>query len=140
MNLVFWLAGLVSEKLKEGYDVEIIEAHHHHKKDAPSGSAKRLAEIISGVFGWSLDSVGVYGRKGWTGERKREEIGVFSIRAGDIVGEHTVIFGGVGERIELTHRAHTRDAFAQGALRATRFIASAPPGLYDMKDVLGVGQ
>ncbi|MBI3991224.1 MAG: 4-hydroxy-tetrahydrodipicolinate reductase [Candidatus Omnitrophica bacterium] len=136
VNLLFGLAGEVTKKLGPGYDVEIIEVHHRFKKDAPSGTAKRLAEIIAEAKGEDLNEAGVYGRKGITGERKPSEIGIHAVRAGDVVGDHTVIFSSLGERIELTHKAHSRDTFALGALRAAKFAANASAGLYDMQDVL----
>jgi len=136
VNLLFRLAGEAARSLGEEYDVEIIEAHHRFKKDAPSGTAKKIAAVIAESLGKNLKEAGVYGRKGRTGERKRGEIGIHAVRAGDIVGEHTVIFSNPGERLELIHRAHSRDTFARGALRAARFAASAPPGLYSMMEVL----
>ncbi len=140
VNLLFKLVEEAAGTLGEGFDVEIVESHHRFKKDAPSGTAKRLAQIAASALGYDFDQVAVYGRKGLTGERKRSQIGIHAVRAGDIVGEHTVLFGGVGERIELSHRASSRDAFAQGALRAVRFVVEAKPGLYDMMDVLGLNQ
>jgi 4-hydroxy-tetrahydrodipicolinate reductase len=137
VNLLFDIVGRVASALK-GYDIEIIEAHHHHKKDAPSGTAMRLGEIIAASLGQDLKETAVYGRCGLVGERKDKEIGFSVIRAGDIIGEHTVLFGSEGERIEITHRAHSRDTFARGALRAAKFIAQASPGFYSMGDVLGI--
>jgi len=134
VNLLFKVAQEVAEVLK-GYDVEIIEAHHRFKKDAPSGTAKRLAEAVLRGLGRELRVV--HGREGLVGERG-EEIGIHAVRAGDIVGEHVVMFGGMGERIELVHRASSREAFARGALRAIRFVVKAGPGMYDMWDVLGL--
>lgn len=125
--------------LGEDYDVEITEIHHRFKKDAPSGTALSMAETVAAALGRDLGTVGVYGRQGMTGERTRPEIGVMSLRAGDVVGEHTVTFGALGERLELTHRAHSRDTFARGALRAIRFVAGAGPGQHSMQDVLGLG-
>jgi 4-hydroxy-tetrahydrodipicolinate reductase len=125
--------------LGEDYDVEITEIHHRFKKDAPSGTALSMAEAVAGALGRDLGAVGVFGRHGLAGERTRPEIGVMSLRSGDVVGEHTVTFGTLGERLELTHRAHSRDTFARGALRAIRFVAAAPPGLHSMQDVLGLG-
>jgi len=133
---MFQIVEQVARVLGQEYDVEIIEAHHRMKKDAPSGTALRLGEVIARGLGRKWEEVGVYGRKGLIGERNREEIGMHAIRAGDIVGEHTVIFGGMGERIEVTHRAHTRDTFAQGAVRAAKWVVNQKPGLYDMGDVL----
>ena len=138
VNLLCKLVEQASSILGDEYDVEIIEAHHRFKKDAPSGTAKTLAEIISKVKDKQLEDVAVYGREGLVGERNRNEIGIHAVRAGDIVGEHTVIFGGTGERIELKHIATTRDTFAQGVIKAIRFISTQRAGLYDMKDVLGV--
>ena len=122
----------------EDYDIEVIEAHHRLKKDAPSGTALKLAEILAKSVNRDLDKVGVYARKGPLGERKPDEIGIQSIRAGDIIGDHTVLFGGMGERIEVTHRVQSRDTFARGALRAAKWVVKQPPGLYDMQDVLGL--
>jgi len=138
VNLLFKLVEEAARILGEGYDVEIVEAHHHFKKDAPSGTAVGLAQAAARGLHRNLDEVAVYGREGIVGERRTEEIGIHAIRAGDMVGDHTVLFGGIGERIELVHRAQSRDTFAQGALRAVRFVAKAPPGLYDMGDVLGI--
>ncbi len=138
VNALFKLVAEAAGVLREGFDAEIMEIHHRHKKDAPSGTAVRLAEIIADKYGRDLAAVGVFGRKGFIGERSCEEIGVQTMRAGDIVGEHTVLFGGAGERIELVHRAQSRDCFAQGALRAARWIVGRPDGLYDMQDVLGL--
>ena len=125
--------------LGDDYDVEITEIHHRFKKDAPSGTALSMAEAIAAALGRDFGAVGVHGRQGMPGERSRHEIGVMSLRAGDVVGEHTVTFGTLGERLELTHRAHSRDTFGRGALRAARFVAAARPGLYSMQDVLGLG-
>jgi len=138
VNLLFKLVEETAAVLGEDFDVEIIESHHRFKKDAPSGTAKRLAQIAASALGYNLEDVAIHGRKGLTGERKRNQIGIHAVRAGDIVGEHTVLFGGIGEKVELLHRASSRDAFAQGALRAVRFVARAKPGLYDMMDVLGL--
>jgi 4-hydroxy-tetrahydrodipicolinate reductase len=128
----------IAKVLTEGYDVEIVEAHHRLKKDAPSGTALKLAQVIAQALGRDLDKVGVYGRKGITGERPKDEIGIMTVRAGDIVGEHTVTFCGIGERLEVIHKAHNRDNFARGAVRAAQWIVNQPPGLYDMQDVLGL--
>jgi len=136
VNLMFKVVADIAGVLKDGYDVEIVEAHHRLKKDAPSGTAIKLAQVIAKALDRDLDKVGVYERKGIIGERTREEIGVQTVRAGDIVGEHTVIFGGLGERLEIIHRAHSRDNFARGAVRAALWVVSRPPGLYDMQDVL----
>lgn len=137
VNLLFYLVEESARILGDDFDLEVIEAHHRLKKDAPSGTAVRLSEILAKARGWDLDRVAIYERRGMVGERKREEIGIQSIRAGDIVGEHTVIFGGLGERLELTHRAHSRLTFAYGALRAARFIVGKRAGLYSMRDCLG---
>ena len=129
----------MARALGDDYDVEITEIHHRFKKDAPSGTALRMAEIVAGALGRDLGRVAVYGRQGLPGERPRHEIGILSLRSGDVVGEHTVSFGTLGERLELTHRAHSRDTLARGAVRAARWIAGRPPGLYSMQDVLGLG-
>jgi len=138
VNLLFRLVGETAEALGDAYDVEIVEAHHRLKKDAPSGTAKKIAEIAASALRRDLDQAAVYGREGLVGERTREEIGIHAVRAGDIVGEHTVIFSAPGERLELVHRAHSRDTFARGALQAARFAAAAGPGFYSMRDVLGI--
>lgn len=140
VNLMFRVAADVARVLGEEYDVEIVETHHRFKKDAPSGTAVRLADAVAAALGRSMEEAGVYGRRGMVGERTRKEIGVFAVRAGDVVGDHTVVFGGVGERFEITHRAHSRDTFARGAVRAAAWILGKPPGLYDMADVLGLGR
>jgi 4-hydroxy-tetrahydrodipicolinate reductase len=138
VNLAFSLLGTMAKALGDEYDVEITETHHRFKKDAPSGTALQMAEIVAAALGRNLSQVAVYGRQGLPGERGRREIAVLSLRSGDVVGEHTVSFGTLGERLELTHRAHTRDTYARGALRAVRFVAGRPPGLYSMQDVLGL--
>lgn len=138
INLVFRLIALAAKVLGGDYDIEIIEAHHRHKIDAPSGTALKMGEIVAGALGLDLRASAVFGREGRIGERRREEIGFSTIRAGDIVGEHTVLFGGEGERLEINHRASSRMTFARGALRAARWVVQQPPGLYDMKDVLGL--
>ncbi|MFH1068841.1 MAG: 4-hydroxy-tetrahydrodipicolinate reductase [Candidatus Glassbacteria bacterium] len=138
VNLMFRVAAEVARVLGDDYDVEIIETHHRFKRDAPSGTARRLAEVIAQSLGRDLDQVACYGRRGITGERDRREIAVHALRSGDVVGEHTVVFGGLGERLEITHKAHSRDTFARGAVVAARFAAGAPAGLYDMQDVLGL--
>jgi 4-hydroxy-tetrahydrodipicolinate reductase len=137
VNTLFKIAADVARILHEGFDVEVVEMHHRHKKDAPSGTAMRLAEILARSYGWSLDRAGVYERKGITGERRCDEIGIQTLRGGDVVGEHTVLFAGTGERIELIHRAQSRDCFAQGALHAAKWLMERPAGLFDMQDVLG---
>ncbi|MCK4325924.1 4-hydroxy-tetrahydrodipicolinate reductase [bacterium] len=136
VNLLFKVARDMARALGDGYDIEIVEAHHRRKQDAPSGTAKKLAEILSEARGKSLEKVAVYGRKGMTGERPKEAIGIHAVRGGDIVGDHTVIFAGEGERVELIHRAHSRDTFARGAIQAARFVTTAKEGLYSMQDVL----
>ena len=138
VNAVFGTLAQLARTLGDAYDVEIVEAHHHFKKDAPSGTAERMAEIVAHALGRDLQKVGVYGRHGMVGERGAKEIGVHAIRAGDIVGEHTVLFGGIGERIEVTVRSQSRDSYAQGALRAAAWVVGKTPGLYDMGDVLGL--
>jgi 4-hydroxy-tetrahydrodipicolinate reductase len=138
VNLIYKVIGEMAKTLGDEYDIEVIEAHHRLKKDAPSGTALKIAEVLANAVGRDLDQVGVYARKGLIGERKKGEIGIQTIRAGDIVGDHTILFGGMGERIEVTHRANSRDTFAQGALRAARWVVRQPPGLYDMMDVLGL--
>lgn len=138
VNLMFKVVENIARVLQDGYDVEIVEAHHRLKKDAPSGTALKLAQVIAQALSRDLDKVGVYERKGIIGERTKDEIGVQTVRAGDIVGEHTVMFGGIGERLEIIHRAHNRDNFARGAVRAALWITKQAPGLYDMQDVLGL--
>jgi 4-hydroxy-tetrahydrodipicolinate reductase len=138
VNVLFKVLAEVASTLGSDYDVEIFETHHRFKKDAPSGTALRMAAVIAAALGRDLDKTGIYGRKGLVGERGKEEIAIHALRAGDVVGEHTVVFGGMGERIEVTHRAHSRDNFARGALRAARWVIGRPPGLYDMQDVLGL--
>ena len=138
VNLLFKVVRDVALALGEGFDIEILEVHHKMKKDAPSGTAMKLAQVLAQARQQNLDEVAVYERKGIIGERKPEEIGIQTFRAGDIIGEHTVLFGGMGERIEITHRAHSRDTFARGALRAARWIVTQTNGLYDMQDVLGL--
>lgn len=138
VNLLVSLMGKVAKILGEDYDVEIIEAHHRFKKDAPSGSALALGRAVADALNRDLDKVGVSGRKGIVGERSKQEIALLSARAGDIVGDHTVIFGGLGERIEFIHRAHSRDTFARGALRAAQWLPKQKKGLYSMQDVLGL--
>ncbi len=138
VNLCFKVLEEMAKAVGEDYDMEIVEAHHRMKKDAPSGTAMKMAQVISRAVNRNLDEVGVYARKGMIGERSRKEIGIQTLRAGDIVGEHTVMFAGKGERIELTHRAHSRDTFAAGAIRAAKWVVGKNPGLYDMQDVLGL--
>lgn len=138
VNLVFRLIELAAQALGDSADIEVIEAHHRNKIDAPSGTAIRMGEILAKATGRDLGGVAVYGRQGVTGVRDRKTIGFETIRAGDIVGDHTVMFAAAGERIEITHRAHTRSNFAEGALRAARFLSTARPGMHAMKDVLGL--
>jgi 4-hydroxy-tetrahydrodipicolinate reductase len=136
VNLVFKLLETASRVLAEGYDIEIIEAHHRHKVDAPSGTALGLGEVIARTLGRDLAECAVYGREGVTGERDPSSIGFATVRGGDIVGDHTVLFAGIGERIEITHKASSRATFALGALRAARYLKVNPPGMYDMQNVL----
>lgn len=138
MNLLFALVEETAAKLGTKYDVEIIEAHHHFKKDAPSGSALSLGESVARAWKVNLKDVSTHGREGQVGERKAGTIGFHAVRGGDIVGDHTVLYAGPGERLELTHRAHSREAFAQGALKAALFLAGKKNGFYDMWDVLGL--
>ena len=138
VNVMFRIAAEMAKILGKDYDIEIMETHHRLKKDAPSGTAIRLAQILADSVNRDLEKVAVYERRGIIGQRTDEEIGIQSWRAGDITGEHTVMFGGIGERLELTHRAHNRDNFARGALRAALWVVNQPPGLYDMQDVLGL--
>lgn len=138
VNLLFDLVGKVAKILGEDYDIEIVEMHHNQKKDAPSGTAVTLAEKICAATGMEYDKNVAHGREGLVGARPRREIGMHAVRGGDVVGDHTVIFATGGERVELTHKASSRDTFAKGALRAVRFLSKAQPGLYDMQDVLGL--
>ena len=138
VNVLFKVAADLARLLGDNFDVEIIEAHHRLKKDAPSGTAVKLAQIIASSLERDLEQVGVYARHGLIGKRPDKEIGIQTIRGGDIIGEHTVLFAGLGERIELTHKAHTRDNFARGAILATLWVVQQPPGLYDMQNVLGI--
>jgi 4-hydroxy-tetrahydrodipicolinate reductase len=138
VNLLLKLLDTAARVLEEGYDIEIIEAHHRHKVDAPSGTALRMGEVIARAVGRDLSEVAVYGREGVTGERSSRTIGFATVRGGDIVGDHTALFAGVGERIEITHKASSRATFAFGALRAARYLADKERGLYEMLDVLGL--
>ena len=138
VNLLLKVLKDVARVLGDDYDIEIIEAHHRLKKDAPSGTALKMAQVLAAAVGRDLEEVGVYARHGITGARTKKEIGIQTVRAGDIVGEHTVMFGGLGERIEITHKASSRDTFARGALKAALWLAGKPAGLYDMPDVLGL--
>jgi 4-hydroxy-tetrahydrodipicolinate reductase len=138
VNVAFRILADMARMLGDDYDVEIVETHHRFKKDAPSGTALRMAEVVAEALGRDLAKTAVYDRHDKLAERSRKEIGMAALRSGDVVGEHTVSFGALGERLELTHRAQSRDNFARGALRAARFIAAAKPGLYSMQDVLGL--
>jgi len=138
VNLLFKLVAETAAALSDDYDIEIVEAHHRFKKDAPSGTAKKLAQEIAKVKNIHLDDVAIYGREGMTGERKSGEIAIHSIRGGDITGEHTVMFTTLGERLELTHKAHSRDTFAYGTIQAIKFMEGKPTGFYEMKDVLKI--
>ncbi len=138
VNLLFKLLETASRVLDKGYDIEIIEAHHRHKVDAPSGTALGLGEVIARTLGRDLEKCAVYGREGVTGERDPSTIGFATVRGGDIVGDHTVLYAGIGERIEITHKASSRATFALGALRAARFLKANKAGMYDMQDVLGL--
>jgi 4-hydroxy-tetrahydrodipicolinate reductase len=138
VTVLLRLIDIAARTLGEGYDVEIMEAHHRHKVDAPSGTALRMGEVAARALGRQLSTDAVYGREGVTGERNPRTIGFATVRGGDIVGDHTVLFAGTGERVELTHKASSRATFAQGALRAARFLAGREGGLFDMQDVLGL--
>ena len=138
VNTLFWLTRKAAEILGPDFDLEVVEMHHRLKKDAPSGTAKTLAEILADVRKLKLNEAARHGRAGIVGERTQSEIGVHSIRGGDVVGDHTVIFASVGERVELTHKAASRDTFANGALRAAQWLVKQKPGIYDMQDVLGL--
>ncbi len=139
VNLTLKLLDMAARVLGDSVDIEIIEAHHRHKVDAPSGTALRMGEVVADALGRDLKECAVYGREGQTGERERKTIGFETIRAGDIVGEHTVMFADIGERIEITHKASSRMTFAKGAVRAAQWLADQPAGLYDMQDVLELG-
>lgn len=138
MNVVFRIAAEAARLLSEGYDIEVVESHHRFKKDAPSGTALRLAESVAKATGRRLEEDAVHGRRGLTGERRPGEIGIHALRRGDIVGEHTVTFTSLGETVELTHRAHSRDAFARGAVHAAKWLAGKPAGTYTFEQVLGI--
>jgi 4-hydroxy-tetrahydrodipicolinate reductase len=138
VNLLFHLTQIAAKMLGENYDQEVVEMHHRHKLDAPSGTARRLGEILAEAAGGTYDELLQHGRHGDVGERPRRVIGMHALRGGDVVGDHTVIFAGAGERLELTHRASSRDTFASGALRAASWVATQKPGLYSMQDVLGL--
>ena len=138
VNVVLKLLDVAARALASGYDIEVIEAHHRHKVDAPSGTALAMGEVLARASGRKLDDCAVWGRHGTTGERDPSAIGFSVIRGGDIVGDHTVLFAGTGERIEITHKSSSRATYAQGSLRAARFVAGRPAGLYGMNDVLGI--
>ena len=137
-NVVIKLLDAASRILNDGYDIEIVEAHHRHKVDAPSGTALRMGEVIAAALGRDLKQCAVYGREGHTGERDPSTIGFATVRGGDIVGDHTVMYCGTGERVEISHKAGSRVPYAQGSLRAARFLAGRSSGLFDMQDVLGL--
>jgi 4-hydroxy-tetrahydrodipicolinate reductase len=138
VNVTLKLLELAAQSLSSGYDIEIIETHHRHKVDAPSGTALKMGEVIASALGRDLKGHAVFAREGITGAREPSAIGFSAIRGGDIVGDHTVLFAGIGERIEITHKASSREGYAQGALRAVRFLAGKKKGLFDMFDVLGL--
>ncbi|MDP1685541.1 4-hydroxy-tetrahydrodipicolinate reductase [Hydrogenophaga sp.] len=138
VNVTLKLLEMAAKAMSTGYDIEIIEAHHRHKVDAPSGTALKMGEVIADALGRDLKDCAVYSREGVTGERDPSSIGFATIRGGDIVGDHTVLFAGIGERIEITHKSSSRVTYAQGSLRAVRFLSGKPAGLYDMFDVLGL--
>ena len=138
VNALFWLTHKAAEILGPGFDLEVVEMHHRLKKDAPSGTARHLAEILAEARQLDYAEAARHGRAGLVGERADGEIGVHALRGGDVVGDHTVIYAAPGERLELTHKASSRDTFARGALRAAKWAATQPPGLYDMQDVLGL--
>ena len=138
VNATFKLLETAARILHEGYDIEIIEAHHRHKVDAPSGTALHMGKVVADALGRKLDEVAVCGREGVTGERDPSTIGFAAVRGGDIVGDHTVLFAGIGERIEITHRASSRQGYAAGSVRACRFLSAQTSGLFDMQDVLGL--
>lgn len=137
VNAVFKLLDVVARILNQGYDVEVVEAHHRMKVDAPSGTALRMGEVVADALGRSLKDCAIYGREGHTGERDKETIGFSTIRGGDIVGDHTVMFCGIGERVEISHKSGSRMPYALGSLRAARFLSGQKQGLFDMQDVLG---
>ncbi|WKB50963.1 4-hydroxy-tetrahydrodipicolinate reductase [Eleftheria terrae] len=138
VNVVLKLLDMAARALSQGYDIEVIEAHHRHKVDAPSGTALKMGEVVAAALGRDLKECAVYGREGVTGERDPSTIGFATVRGGDIVGDHTVLFAGTGERIEITHKSSSRATYAQGSLRAVRFLAGQAHGLFDMNDVLGM--
>lgn len=138
VNVTLKLLEMAAKSFSHGYDIEIVEAHHRHKVDAPSGTAIKMGEVIADALGRNLKDVAVYAREGVTGERDPSSIGFATIRGGDIVGDHTVLFAGIGERIEISHKSSSRMSYAQGSLRAARFLADKKTGLFDMQDVLGL--
>jgi 4-hydroxy-tetrahydrodipicolinate reductase len=138
VNVTLRLLQMAAKALSTGYDIEVIEAHHRHKVDAPSGTALKMGEVIAEALGRDLKDCGVYAREGHTGERDPSSIGFATIRGGDIVGDHTVMFAGTGERVEITHRSGSRSNYAQGSLRAARYLSERSSGLFDMFDVLGL--
>ncbi|RZS46907.1 4-hydroxy-tetrahydrodipicolinate reductase [Sphaerotilus mobilis] len=137
VNVVLGLLDMAARAMSHGYDIEVIEAHHRHKVDAPSGTALKMGEVLAQALGRDLKDCAVYAREGITGERDPSSIGFATIRGGDIIGDHTVLFAGIGERIEITHKSSSRSTYAQGALRAARFMSDKASGLYGMNDVLG---
>lgn len=138
VNLVFKLLEMAAKTLATGYDIEIVEMHHRMKVDAPSGTALRMGEVVADALGRDLKECAIYGREGVTGERDPSTIGFATLRGGDVIGDHTVVFAGMGERVEITHKASSRNIYAQGSLRAARFLAGQKTGLFDMQDVLGL--
>lgn len=138
VNVTFKLLDIAARLLSTGYDIEVIEAHHRHKVDAPSGTALKMGEVLADALGRDLDACAIYGREGVTGERDPSTIGFSTIRGGDIVGDHTVLFAGIGERVEISHKSSSRLSYAQGSLRAARFLEGRTSGLFDMQDVLGL--
>ncbi len=138
VNATFKLLEVAAKLLSSGYDIEVIEAHHRFKVDAPSGTALKMGEVIADALGRDLKTCGVFAREGHTGERDPGSIGFATIRGGDIVGDHTVMFAGIGERIEISHKSSSRQSYADGAVRSARFLADKPTGLFDMQDVLGL--
>ena len=138
VNVVFKLLDMAARIMDRGYDIEVVEAHHRMKVDAPSGTALRMGEVVAAALGRDLEECAIYGREGVTGERDPSTIGFATVRGGDIVGDHTVMFCGIGERVEITHKASSRMPYALGSLRAARFLAGRPNGLFDMQDVIGL--
>ena len=138
VNLLLKILDDIAKVTGDDYDIEIVEAHHRLKKDAPSGTAMKMAQVLASALNRNLEDTAVYARHGLIGKRSNKEIGIQTVRAGDIVGGHTVLFGGLGERIEITHKASSRDTFARGALKAVQWVYKQTPGLYDMQDVLGL--